>query len=73
MCEALQYTKAYQEQTRIATLSAFNINGAVSKRKCNQHLCIYKFDDESKLYIYSSSSHAAAQDKYGNTRGIKQS
>tara|TARA_R110000823_G_scaffold241207_1_gene365959 strand:- start:969 stop:1199 length:231 start_codon:yes stop_codon:yes gene_type:complete len=43
--------KATMELDRIATLSAFNINGYIKKRKVNQHAEYYYFEDSSILVI----------------------
>jgi hypothetical protein len=43
--------KAYDELRRVCNLSAFNVQGARAKRKVNQHLTEYYFDDGSTLKI----------------------
>lgn len=46
---------AANELYRVSTLSAFNVNGAVSRCKLNQHAKLYVFADGSKMTLRLSS------------------
>ena len=50
--------KAYFEAVRTQNKSAFNIQGAYSRKKLNQHCTEYLFDDGSTLQILAGRSKA---------------
>jgi hypothetical protein len=52
--------KAANEAIRIMNLNAFNIIGAIKKRRWNQHAITYYFDDESQLTLYLSQKRSSA-------------
>lgn len=52
--EAVAAIKKYKD------MSVFNLTEAVSSRRSNQHLTIYKFSDGSTLFVYTTKGRMDA-------------
>lgn len=56
--------QAFEEGKRILNLCAFNIQGAIKKRKINQYKTVYYFPDNSKLSIFPAHSMAISESPF---------